>query len=622
MSPRKLVVSTVLSLTFITACGSDDTVQESSNQPPTIRILNTSCSTSLIDNTCRDIGLLIINLTANDQDNESLTISGNISSASLSESRNISAEADYWQVDLNGFGGVSDLILTVTATDPSGATGRSEINVGVIDENQPPVCSDISPVQDYINDQPASTIELIDPSRCEDPELDQFELLNNTLDITLDGDYSQTVTVIDDYAAQTSYNFSGTISPRDLTVDEVSSELIRSPDAIGATDCFTPINPIYDEIVVCDFAGEWLGIQYDSLIDTSGFDNVAPASSAQGFSNLPSGTSLIEILQGYSRPSLPDNQVVNNPGSNDIAITATIDRDPTGGYSNFNLSASSFNLEGASSENSIISCENGTYSLPVSQVTGTRGSSHTIDQNFVETIGSSIRISNCIATNQNGLTTLLEGDIDITVNQVTNNNPIINSFSGISSGFEGVRTIIANVTDVDSNLDRVTLRYRIAGSIAAWTEVQLPNIATTDNFQNTVSFAYQSNLDDSGLIEYQLLADDTLGGRATSAVSSVSFNAIEATAQAIIEDEVTNDPLKIVNCFDCTILDATGNVLGPFDAVFADASGNNQVYEYNGEGRSAADMTNIANSLTMNGYSFYEIPISTVAVMRANIQAN
>jgi hypothetical protein len=540
----------------------------------------------------------------------------------LSLSREISAVGDYWQVELDGFGGASDLVLSVTVTDPALATVSRQIQLGPVDKNEPPICENITPVQDFINSESGDSIALIDINNCQDPEADQFSLQDNLLDITMDGDYQQTVLAIDQYGAQSQYTFSGTITPRDLTGEQFAAALIDNPSAIAADSCFEPVNRLYDELVICDYSGDWLGIQYNSTVDTSGFSNVALSGSAQGFINLSPGNSLDTILGSFSRPPLPNNQAVSNPGRSDIVITASIDRDPLGVFSNFSLSATGFVLEGSATESSQVSCDGGRYILPVSAISGERSSIHTINRDFVETIAVSTRITDCVATNLANQQTLLEGDIDIAVNQLSNENPVINSVSGINPGFEGSRTVVAEVTDVDNNIDTVSLRYRGAGTLDAWTEVSLVNAVLVDQYQAVINFNYQTNLAESGSIEYQVVASDSFGGQATSNLLTVIFDANEITAQAIIEEEITADPLKIEVCFDCTFIDATGNLLGPFDALFNDAGGNNYVYEYNAEGRTATEMTALANSLAIIGYSFYEIPISPIVDLRTNIRAN
>jgi len=420
-------------------------------------------------------------------------------------------------------------------------------------------------------------------------------------------------------------NLAGSISvnytfAQNLTAQEFSSQLQADPSSVGADSCFDPINLAFDEVVVCDFNNEWIGFQYGSNVDTSGFDNTALAQTAQGFVNLIPNISLVSIVSGFVKTDLPDNYVplVMLIGPSDVVINASIQQDFNGNFSNFILSPDGFILEGDATENSVISCENGSVTLPVNQSTGVRESTHTINQLFVEQLGQTTVIAGCVVTNTNGLSTTAEGSIEVTYINVANQAPQINSLTGIVEGFEGVRTISANVTDFDDNIASVVFRFRNQSSTEVWNETTLINIVGTDDFSANVTFSYNSNVDNAGLSEYQVIAIDSEGAQDQSVLSSVLSYANESTAQSTIESELNADINKSILCVDCTLLTGT---LGPFDAVY-DIVQSRFIYEYNGEQRSAADMQLLEDSLAGTGISFLEIPLGSVNSIITFIQNN
>jgi hypothetical protein len=442
-----------------------------------------------------------------------------------------------------------------------------------------------------------------------------------------------TVTVSDGKAS-TSKDFDVTCN---LNTQEVAEQLKATPVIFDS--CQDPIVQQFDESVVCDLNNERLGIQYNSSVDTSSFTNVAQAGAAQGFIKLPKGTNLADMLSGVSLPLVKDNQVSATPGTPGVEITASADRDLAGNYSNVVIEGG-FNLEGNGTENTTISCENGTYMLPQtsSSSTGTRSSTHSLDQAFVENVGQTTSISNCKATNANGLITNLEGTIAITINDAINNNPTLSNLSftpysinGVS-GFEGDATISVDAVDPDANVgDDVTtveLRYRTAGSNDAWTQVPLTKQTGTHTWTASVPFGYINNSDstdgdnltDDGTIEYQIVANDNYGGVGTSSLETQLFFANEATADEIIQQEVDADPNKISVCYNCTGT-INGNVVGPFDALlFSLGAGANTAYEYNGEGRTSQEMNDLKTSYEVGSNIFYEIPQGSISSIRTNIQ--
>lgn len=615
----------VLLLILIAACSPDSKETETNNSTKEISINSFNCQSDPLSNSCRDIGILSIDYsTSHNEDLEQVT--GIIKSAELGLTSDMMTVDGKIQVALLNFSGATDVIVTLYAQYNDSSSISVSENIGIITVNSAPTCASPSLIQNFIlNDNNGST-ELIDIETCSDPESDQITLSNQQINTSVSGEYTNTIDISDEFGLTTHYIITGNIERPNLTLSEFTKQIIENPTSVGASSCFKPINQVFDETVVCDFVDEWHGFQYGSAYDTSQFSNIARTDSAQGFTNLSLNKSLSEIVAGFSFSYLPDNQAVAIPGNSTVAITATIERDPNGNFINSNISGS-FNLQGFATENSHIHCENNTYILPVSYSSNTRSSHHTIDEEFIKNIAQTQRISNCISTNNSGFQTVLEGQIDIVVSDITNQNPVVNSVVGLTQGFEGIRTITANVTDSDSNLSMVKLRYRAAGSNNAWIEIDLLQQNFTNNFIASLTFDYLSNLNENGTIEFQVIAQDSFGGQGKSTLSSTLFFANENTAQTIIEDEISQDPNKLLTCVDCTFTTpdsgrVMGSVIGPFDALFRDPSLANHVYEYNGEKRSASSMTTLETSVSGTNYAFHEIPIGTVSQIRTNIQNN
>jgi len=612
----------ILVLSTLFGCNSDSSTDSNINKVPIISIQNFTCLSESQTNVCRDVGTLVVEFKVRDSDNNIATVQGEISSKSLGVTQNMDLVDGKLQVNLLNFSGIDDLELKVTVSDELMLSSFDVSSIGTVSANLSPTCNKPTLDQNFDYNANGGSVALIDISSCSDSESDQIILLNNILDTKISGNYTQTITVVDKFGSSTDYLISGNVAPANLTTAEFINQLIASPNAVGADSCFLPINRVFDEVVICDFSGEWHGFQYQSNQNTSSFANIALVDSAQGFHNFLAASTLTEIVSGYNPNSLPDNQVVLNPVNESIAITATIDREPNGNFINSIISGK-FSLQGAATENSTVSCENQSYILPVNITSGSRSSFHSIDQLFVENIAQTLRISNCIATNASGIQTPLEGDIDIVVNDISNQNPQINSVTGITQGFEGVRTVVADITDPDGNLSMVSLRYRIAASNAEWVEIPLVQQAATNLYSASVTFDYITNLDEVGRIEYQIAALDSFGGQTLSALTNTQFFANEATAQSIINNEINLDANKTASCFDCNYVDpASGATIGPFDALYIDTSQVNHAYEYNGENRTAAEMANLAASVAGTIYNFHEIPIGTISQIRTDIQNN
>lgn len=623
---KAMKFSHFLLLILIAACSPDSKERETEKNSSTkvLSINSFNCQSDPISNNCRDIATLSVNYNASDNGDLD-KITGTITSADLGMSQNMLLVDGNMQVALLRFSGATDVVITLTAEYGDSSEITATENIGEITINSAPTCTSPSLIQNFALNDNDGSIELIDIATCSDPESDQIALSNHLLNTSEFGDYSKTLNITDEFGLTTPYVITGNIERPNLTLSEFTNQIIEDPSSVGASVCFAPINQIFDETVVCDFIDEWHGFQYGSTQDTSLFSNIAPIDSAQGFTNFPVGKSLNEIVADFSAPYLPDNQVVTNPGNSTLAITATVERDPNGNYRNSNISGG-FNLQGSATENTHIYCDNQTYLLPVSTISNTRSSHHTIDQTFIESIAIgniTQRISNCVATNNSGLNTLLEGEIEIVVTDLTNQNPVIVSVDGVTQGFEGIRTVVANVTDADDNLSTVKLRYRAAGSNNAWTESSLTQVNSTNNYTATLTFDYTSNLNESGTIEYQVIAQDSYGGQGMSTLTNTLFFANEITAQKIIKDEITLATNKFPTCFDCTFSNpATGSSVGPFDGLFSDQLSANHAYEYNGEQRSVANMAILENSVNGTSYDFHEIPLGSVSQIRADIQNN
>ena len=618
---KAIKLCNVLLLMLIAACNSDDTESNVKIQIPTLSIDSFNCQSDPVSNNCRDIGLLSVEFNVSG-DSGVNQVTGVITSAELGLSQNMLLVDSKMQIALMSFSGANDVIMTLSLINSESSLTTAVESIGVITVNTAPTCITPLLIQNFELNENAGSAELIDITACSDPESDQIVLSNHLLNTTEFGDYSQTLSVVDEFGLTSNYIITGNVARPNLTQSEFTSQIINDPASVGASSCFEPINQIFDETVVCDFGDEWHGLQYGSTLNSSQFSNIAPTDSAQGFTNVPVGPSLEEILENFTAPYLPDNQVVVIPGDSTVAIVATIERQPNGNFTNSNISGG-FNLQGSATENTHIYCENQTYILPFGSISNTRSSHHTIDQRFIENIAKTQKISDCVATNNSGIQTVLEGEIDIVVTDLTNQNPIVVSTAGMTQGFEGNRTVVANVTDADGNLATVKLRYRIADSNNAWTESSLIQLNSSNNYTATLAFDYGSNLDENGTIEYQVIALDSFGGQGTSILTNTVFFANESTAQNTIEDEISLDPNKFPTCFDCTFSDpVTGSLLGPIDGLYRNQLSENYAYEYNGEQRSVTSMENLANSVSGTGYDFHEIPSGTVSQIRADIENN
>jgi hypothetical protein len=156
----------------------------------------------------------------------------------------------------------------------------------------------------------------------------------------------------------------------------------------------------------------------------------------------------------------------------------------------------------------------------------------------------------------------------------------IGNISGLEAGFEGERTITTSVSD-DNGVSQVILNVSFDGG-NTFEELAMNRVGSTNQYELTHTFSYDTNLSDDGSLIYKVTVIDGSSNTQSSDTVQTSFNVSETTAQAMIRQRIEDSSLTNT---------AFGDEGASYDGQGSDPNtGGVFNFEYNTEDRNTSEI--------------------------------